>query len=260
MGGARTAWELAGDSELASELTDGVYALGPLTTAELEPWTARNLGTDMPGTAVTVQPTDAEAILKATSGLLPVLELFREWLQSSGQDMPDPLTADHATDFLNKLRSGSPVAEKAASRFAHGIPADLRRRLRDLFAGASEYGLDRTTTFDLLEASEPLQAAGHEFTLRVIDAAHWLGLLSVTHDQIEIPLGGAVGRTHGGVEHLPPTGFEARVHGLSRSETGDVGDTRNDGRSRYNWEEADTVELWHRTGIHLLNPIRNVRS
>src|SRR5262249_32825111 len=114
VGGPRSAWELAGDLETAL-LIDGPYGLGPLTAAELEPWAARKLGEEGPPSAASVPDADRPGLIEVTGGLLPVLELFREWLLTTYGHFPDPLRVQHAEGYREALEKSAAATERAAA-------------------------------------------------------------------------------------------------------------------------------------------------
>lgn len=193
VGGPHRAWELAGDEELSAEL-GGVYGFGPLTAAELEPWTARRLGTDDPGTQATVHPPDAACVLRETGGLLPVLEQFREWLLNKHGAVPEPLTARHAELFRRALHDGPKLLARVVEALRRQVPHELREGLHALFRAAAEYDRDEDATADWLEASEDLKARGPAFVARVLDAGGWLGFVSPCGSgRWRVPYGSALG-------------------------------------------------------------------
>jgi hypothetical protein len=175
VGGPRLAWELAGDLEVAL-LIDGPFRLGPLTVAEIEPWTARTLGGEGPPSAASISDADREPFLRLTGGLLPVLEQFRTWLLLTHGQFPDPLRLSHAQEFLRDLMERPAKAERAAELLATDLPAELRIGLHHLFLETREWG-ETLPSLDLAEFSPYLKTLGDEPTGRLLDAAHWLGLL-----------------------------------------------------------------------------------
>ena len=194
VGGPRLAWDLAGDDEVRLALSQ-VSGLGPLTAAEVGPWTARQLGTEGPGSASEVTPADAEAVLKAVGGLLPALELFREWLRSKDQPSLSRLTARHAADYLQNLDATPNALKKAADSLRVGVPKGLRHALQHLFVGASGYGSETDTPSEWLEVSDELKPAGIDGLLRVLDAGAWLGFVSPpdADGRVRVPHASAVG-------------------------------------------------------------------
>jgi hypothetical protein len=194
VGGPRLAWELAGDLETALAI-DGPYGLGPLTPAELEPWAARPLGGDTPPSAVSIPDADRGPLLARTGGLLPVLELFREWLLNSDSGFPDPLRQQEAEHYLEHLIQGPTRAARAAERLAREVPSDLRIGLHHLFTGAHEYGYEDYQPSDLIEVSDYLRELTAENLRRLLDAASWLGLLrdGAAAGRIQVPHGSVLG-------------------------------------------------------------------
>jgi hypothetical protein len=188
VGGPQLAWELAGDLESAL-LIDGPYALGPLTPAELEPWAARQLGGDTPPSAASIPDPDRGPLLKRTGGLLPVLELFREWLRNSDSGFPDPLRQQDAERFLADLTQSTVKVERAADRLARELPLELRVGLHHLFTGAQAWGEENYQRSDLADMADLAEMAGlaeignyfrglkTDDLSRLLDAASWLGLL-----------------------------------------------------------------------------------
>jgi hypothetical protein len=176
VGGPKLAWALAGDLETALSV-DGPYSLGPLTPAELEPWAAREMGGDSPPSIISVPDADRGPLLRLTGGLLPVLELFREWLLSLPSKFPDPLRQEHAQRFLAFLNEHSAMAVRGAERLARGLPPELRTGLHHLFCGAHEWGEDTYSRSDLFDVSPPLEQLGNEQVTSLLDAAGWLRLL-----------------------------------------------------------------------------------
>jgi hypothetical protein len=176
LGGPRLAWELAEDLESAL-LIDGPYCLGPLTPAELEPWAARPLGIDMLPSAVSIPDPERGPLLKRTGGLLPILEMFREWLLNSKGGFPDPLRQQDAERFFADLTEKPARAAQYAERLARELPLDLRLGLHHLFQGAHEYGYEEYQHAEMVEISEHLRALKTDDLSRLLDAASWLGLL-----------------------------------------------------------------------------------
>jgi hypothetical protein len=198
VGGPRLAWQLAGDPDTAL-LLDGPFGMGPLTPAELEPWAARPLGQDTPPSAVSIPDADRLPLLELTGGLLPVLELFREWSRNSAGGLPDPLRKEHAAAFRDELSHNPARAGRLAERLAHGVPHELRVGLHHLFIGAHKYGDEVYTRTDLAALSDFLLEMGTEQLFRLIEAAASLGLLGD---------GGAAGRVR--VPHASALGVLVR--------------------------------------------------
>jgi hypothetical protein len=177
-------------------LVDGPYGLGPLTPAELEPWAVRPLGGDTPPSAVIIPEPDRGILLTQIGGLLPVLEMFREWLLKSDSGFPDPLRQQDAERFLSDLTQSAVKAARAAERLARQLPVELRVGIHHLFTVAHELGDEDYRRSDLTELAElagPADSKDYFRNLktdelsRLLDAASWLGVLRD---------GGASGRIH----------------------------------------------------------------
>jgi hypothetical protein len=188
LGGPRLAWDLAGDLEVML-VVEGPCGLGPLTAAELEPWAARELGGESPPSAVSIPDAERGPLLKVTGGLLPVLELFREWLLKSPGKFPDPLRRHHAEEFLDALGEDPSAAGHAAERLAKGLPRELRVGLHHLFSDAHGWGDEVYSPADLAVVSEYLQQLRNDDLARLLDAAGWLRLLrdGAALGQIHVP-------------------------------------------------------------------------
>lgn len=172
LGGPRFAWNLAADAD-AVAVIDGPFGLGPLTASELEPWTARELGGAGAPTAATISDPDREQVLELTGGLLPVLELFRRWLIGAHGHFPDVLRGAEVEAYRAHLESSARDREKAAEKFAAGLPPELRAPLHKLFVESHLYGTD-----DVARDSLPGLCGLPEGEVgRFLDAAGWLCLL-----------------------------------------------------------------------------------
>jgi len=185
VGGPKLAWDLAGDLETAL-LVDGPYGLGPLTPAELEPWAVRPLGGDTPPSAVSIPEPDRGILLTKIGGLLPALEMFREWLLNSDSGFPDTLRHQDAERFLSDLSQSPVKAGRIAERLAHQLPVELRTGIHHLFTVAHELGDEIYRRSDLTELAElagPAESRDYfrgvktDDLSRLLDAASWLGLL-----------------------------------------------------------------------------------
>lgn len=176
VGGPSLAWDLATDLGIALTI-DGPYSLGPLGPAELEPWAARELGGDSPPSAVSIPEVDRAALLQLTGGLLPVLEMFRNWLLKVERGFPDQLRRAHAESFLRHLESTPAAATNLAARLAQELPAGLLAGLHQLYVGAAQWELEEFARGDLATVSSQLGALKDDDLTRLFDAARWLGLL-----------------------------------------------------------------------------------
>lgn len=176
IGGPKLAWALAADLETAL-LVDGPYSLGPLTPAELEPWAARQLGGDTPPSAVSIPEPERQAVLTRVGGLLPVMEVFRDWLLNSGNGFPDPLRQQEAEHFVADLDQRPAKAGQYAERLARDLPPDLRVGIHHLFKDAHEYGDEDYQPSDLTAISDHFRGVERDDVSRLVDAASWLGLL-----------------------------------------------------------------------------------
>jgi hypothetical protein len=175
VGGPGLAWELAADPDLA--LAVDPRPLGPLTPAELEPWTARP-PSGLPSTDVLVPERDRGPILAAVGGLLPVLEEFRAWLLARYASVPDPLQETHAREFRKVLEDPDDgLAAAAAGRLADGLPAEFRAGLHALFTGASDYGQPVVHWSNLRDVHAGLARLDDNQLNRLMLAAEWLGLV-----------------------------------------------------------------------------------
>lgn len=194
VGGPQLAWNLAADLELAL-LIDGPYSLGPLSPAELEPWAARQLGGESPPSAVSIPDPDRLPLLKLTSGMLPVLELFRSWLRDSPGKFPDPLRQQDAEAFLDDLARHPNKAGRAAERLIKEVPAELRLGLHHLYTSAKDFGCEVWSRGDVPELSEHFKTMNADTLARLLDAATWLRLLpeSSALGQIQVPYGSVLG-------------------------------------------------------------------
>jgi hypothetical protein len=195
VGGPRLAWDLAGDLEVAVKI-DGPYSLGPLTAAELEPWTARELGDEGPRSGVSVTVADREPILRLTGGLLPVLELFREWHRTKHGPLPEPLQLANVEDYREYLLKHPARMDSDAKRISEGLPPELRAGLHLLFCETEDWGEEYLSRADLIEISSSLAKSGDDRAGRLLDTAVWLGVLRVdgATGQIALPQDSLLGR------------------------------------------------------------------
>jgi hypothetical protein len=165
-----------------------------LTPAELEPWAARPLGGDTPPSAVSIPDPDRGPLLTCIGGLLPVLELFREWLRNSDSSFPDPLRLQDAERFLAKLSQQPVKAAQYAERLAKELPLELRVGIHHLFSGANEWGDGEYQFSDLAEISDYSRDLKTEDLSRLLDAASWLGLLrGGASGRVQVPHGSVLG-------------------------------------------------------------------
>jgi hypothetical protein len=203
VGGPGLAWELANDPDLAL-LIGGLYGLGPLTPAEIEPWTARELGGSEAPTGATVPDQDRQPLLELTGGLLPVLELFRKWLTEAHGHFPDVLRAGEVERYRAHLEANPAAAARTAERLTRGIPVEVRVALHHLFTQAREWGIDSVSRADVTTVCPYLDTLGDGGLPRFLDAATWLHLL---------PSGGPVGQVR--VPHESVFGLLVRTPGFA---------------------------------------------
>ena len=175
VGGPGLAWELAADPDLA--LLVDPRPLGPLTPAELEPWTARP-PSEQPSTAVLVPERDRGPILAAVGGLLPVLEEFRNWMLTRYGSVPDPLQETHAREFRKAVEDPDDgLAAAAAGRLADGLPAEFRAGLHALYTGAADHGVTAINWPNLKDVHADLAGLDDDRLNRLMLAGEWLGLV-----------------------------------------------------------------------------------
>jgi len=159
--GPRMAWDLAGDAETL--LTVEVIGMGPLSTLELDAWTARppdptpENSTPIPPQGALISAGDGQKILTLTAGLLPVLEMLRHFYRPY---LPDPLLAKHAEDFRASIQRDRKVENRYAKRLAAGIPLDLRQGLQRLYGVCRDYDVNMTdytrSELDWIETQQQL--------------------------------------------------------------------------------------------------------
>lgn len=176
IGGPGSAWELANDLETALTIA-GPFSLGAIGAPELEPWTARSLGMASASPSATIPESDKEAILKITSGLLPVMEFLREFLQLEMKNFPDILNASDVQKTLAAIQEKAPTVSSFAKRLALGIPNPFRIHLAGLFKAAANWGYEEFGRGDLPDIYPELIEQGIEFQNSFLDAASWLGLI-----------------------------------------------------------------------------------